>query len=124
MLRGPRAAESRTRPRGRTTKLICMKAGSVSHGAEQSSWVPLPPCSLPGGPPPWTSETSCFLSTRVSSDGSFLSVGGEPALGPGQGVPPLPTPASCTVAAPPCWLHPREAGGEGEAGAQLPSAGA
>ena len=40
-----------------------------------SAWVPLP------------DKVTCFVSTRVSSDNSFLSVRQEPTLGPWKGSP-------------------------------------
>lgn len=80
------------------------KPGPRSHGAERSPWVPLPRCSPPGGGgDPFSNETSCFFSTCLPSDGSFPSVGREPRR------------LSCTVAPPPCWPRPREAGAEGKA---------
>ena len=70
------------------------------------------------GSPPVPVKPLAFSARGISSDGSFLSVGGEPALGPWGRRPP----ASCTAAAAPCWPQPREAGGEGNAGTQLPGA--
>ena len=63
------------------TNPITIKPKTVSHVAELFSWVPLPYCSLPGCPSP---VISCFVSTCVSLDNSFLSE----LLGPGRG--PLP----------------------------------
>ena len=63
---------------------ITIKPETVSHTAEQLSWVPLPSCSPPGCPFP---VKSLALSARVSSDNSFLSVRQEPSFGPWKGSP-------------------------------------
>ena len=62
------------------TNPITMKPEAVSHPAGQSFWVPLPNCSPAGGPFP--NKISCFVSTFVSLDNSFLSVRQEPTFGP------------------------------------------
>ena len=62
------------------TNPITMKPEAVSHLAEQSSWVPLPNYSPAEGPFP--NKISCFASTFVSLDNSFLSVRQEPTFGP------------------------------------------
>ena len=67
------------------TNPITIKPKTVSHLAEQFSWVPLPYCSPPGGP--LLSKISCFVSTYVSSDNSFPSVRQEPSFGPWKGSP-------------------------------------
>ena len=59
------------------TNPIPIKSESVSHVAEQFSWVPLPDCSLPRYP---FSIVLCFISRYVSLDNSFLSVRQEPTL--------------------------------------------
>ena len=64
---------------------ITIKPGTASHVAEHFSWAPLPSCSPPGGPLP--NKGSCFVSTCVSSNNSFLSVRQEPHLGPWKGSP-------------------------------------
>ena len=58
---------------------------TVSHVAEQFSWVPLPYCSLPGHPFP--NKISCFVNTCVSSDNSFLSIRPESTFWPWKGFP-------------------------------------
>ena len=60
------------------THSIPVKPKTVSHAAEQFSWVPLPCCALPRCPFP---TVSCSVSTCVSSDNSFLSARKEPSLG-------------------------------------------
>ena len=62
------------------TNPITIKPETVSHLAEQFSWVPLPYCSPPGGPLP--NKISCFVSTYISLDNSFPSVRWEPTFGP------------------------------------------
>ena len=65
------------------TNPITIKRESASHMAEHvgsltfllSAWVPFP------------DKISCFLSTCVSSDNSFLSVRKELSLGPWKGSP-------------------------------------
>ena len=52
--------------------------------AEQFSWVPLPCSSLPSTP---SQKVSCFVSSCVSLEISFLSVRQEPTLGPWKGSP-------------------------------------
>ena len=64
------------------TNPISMKPRTVSHMAEQFSWVPLPYWSLPGCPFP---IVSCFVSICVSLDNSFPSVRQEPILKPWKG---------------------------------------
>ena len=66
------------------TNPITIKPKTVSHAAEQFSWVPLPSCSPPGCPFP---IKSLALLARVSSDNSFLSVRQEPSFGPWKGSP-------------------------------------
>ena len=66
------------------TNPINIKPKSVSHTAEQFSWVPLPYCSPPGCP---FSIKYLALSARVSSDNSFLSVRQEPTLRDLEGPP-------------------------------------
>ena len=66
------------------TNPITIKAETVSQIAEQFSWVPLPCCSPPRSS---FSIVSCFGSTHVSSDSTFLSVWQEPTLGPPKGSP-------------------------------------
>ena len=70
------------------TNPITKKPKTASHVTEQFSWVPLPYCSPPGCPFPI--KISCFVSTCVCSDNSFLSVRQEPSFRPGRGPP------SCT----------------------------
>lgn len=112
--------QSDTPERESTTALISIKAGTVSHGAERSSWVPLPPCSPPPGSAPVPMKPLAF-STCVSSDSSVSERREKsPPLRPWGRRPPV----SCTAAALPCWPQPREAGGEGNVGTQLPGAGA
>ena len=57
------------------TNPITIKPESVSHMAEQSSWVPLSHCSPRGCPFP---IKTCFVSTCDSSDNSLLSHLGQP----------------------------------------------
>ena len=59
------------------TNPINIKTKTVSHVAEQFSWVLLPYSSPPGCPLP---IESLALSTHVSSDNYFLSVRQEPNL--------------------------------------------
>ena len=59
---------------------ITIKPKTVSHAAEQFSWVPLPYCSPPRCPLP---IKSLALSARVSP----LSVRQDPTLGPWKGSP-------------------------------------
>ena len=66
------------------TNPIAIKPETVSQMAEQFSWVPLPCCSPPRSS---FSIVSCFVSTRVSSDSTFLSVWQEPSLRPPKGSP-------------------------------------
>ena len=61
---------------------ITIKPETVSHAAEQFSWVPLPCCPPPGCPFP---IKSLALSARVSSDSSFPSVRQEPSFRPWKG---------------------------------------
>ena len=75
------------------TNPITIKPKTASRMAEQSSWVPLPSCSLPRHPFP---IKSLALSARVSSDNSFLSIGQKPACPRALEGVPLPT----TVVAP------------------------
>jgi len=70
------------------TNPITIKPETVSHVAEQFSWVPLPYCSPPGCPFP---VKSLALSACVSLDNSFLSVRQEPTPGALKGGLPLPT---------------------------------
>ena len=63
------------------TNPITIKPESVSHMAEQSSWVPLRYCSPPSAFP----IVSCLVSMCVSLDYSFPSVGQESTLGPWKG---------------------------------------
>ena len=59
--------------------LITMKPETViSHMGEQSSWVPLPCCSLPGAL--LSNKAFCFISTCIYLDNSLLSVRQEPTL--------------------------------------------
>ena len=67
------------------TNPITIKPETVSHAAEQFSWVPLPYCSPPRCPFP--NKISCFVSTCVSLDNSFPSVRQEPSFGPWKGSP-------------------------------------
>ena len=60
------------------TNLITPKPETVSHAAEQFSWVPCPSCSLPRCPFP---IKSFALSAHVSEN-SFPSVRQKPALEP------------------------------------------
>ena len=60
------------------TNPITIKPETESHVTEQLSWVPLPYCSPPGCPFP--NKISCFVSTCVSLDSSFLSVRQEPSF--------------------------------------------
>ena len=57
----------------------------MSHTAEQFSWDPLTCGSPPRAPLP--NKASCFVSTCVSLDSSFLSVWQGPTLGPWKGSP-------------------------------------
>ena len=66
------------------TKTITIKPETVSHMAEQSSWIPLPSCSLLGHPLP--NELSYFVRMCASLDNSFLSARQEPSFDP-VGVP-------------------------------------
>ena len=66
------------------TNPITIKPKTVSHKAEQSSWVPLPDCSLLGHPFP---VESCFVRLCASADNSIQSVTQEPTLGPWKGSP-------------------------------------
>ena len=80
------AAESWTRPSDRTLKLIGIKAGTAEprrRAVTLGSLTPVLPARGSGGP--LSNETSCFLSTRLPSNGSFPSVGRERGRGP-----PLP----------------------------------
>ena len=63
------------------TNSITIKPETVSHEAEQFSWVPLPCCSLPGAP------SHLFVSSCVSLDNSFPSVRQEPTLVPWKEFP-------------------------------------
>ena len=64
---------------------IIIKPKTVSHVAQQSSWVPAPSCPPPGGP--LANQVSCLVSTGVSWDNSFPSVTREPPLKPWKGSP-------------------------------------
>ena len=68
---------------------ITIKLETVSHTAEQFSWVPI---HLPN-------KVCCFISMCVSSDNLFLSVRQDknPLSGPGRG------PHSCNTFT--CYLH-------------------
>ena len=66
------------------TNPITIKPENASHVAEQFSWVPLPTALHQV---PFPNKISCFVSTCVSLDNSFLSVTQEPSLGPGRGPP-------------------------------------
>lgn len=120
MLRGPRGRRESDTPERPNHKAHLRESREREPRRRAVVLGSLTPVFPARGSAPWTSETSCFLSTCVSSDGSFLSVGGS---GRTRRSPPPPT----------CFLDrgcsallaaPSEAGGEGEAGAQLPSAGA
>ena len=69
----------------RETNPITIKLETESHVAEQSSWLPLCYCSLPGCSFP--NKISCFVSICVSLDNSFPSVSQEPTFGPWKGSP-------------------------------------
>ena len=60
------------------TNPITIKPKTVSHMAEQSSWVPLPYCSPPRHPFP---VVSCFDSKCFLGDNSFQSVRRKSTLG-------------------------------------------
>ena len=64
------------------TNTIAIKPEAASHAAELFSWVPLP-CSSPLER--LFPVVSCFVSTYVFSDSSFLSVKEEPTLRPWKG---------------------------------------
>ena len=66
------------------TNPITIKPETVSHVAEQFSWVPLPCCSSPGCCFP---IKSLALSACISLDNAFLSVRQEPTLGALEGAP-------------------------------------
>ena len=67
------------------TNPITIKPETVSHAAEQFSWVPLPYCSPPGCPFP---IKSLALSVHVSSQTiHFLVLDKSPVLGPGRDSP-------------------------------------
>ena len=66
------------------TSSITIKPETSSHVAEQFSRVPIACCSLPALLP---NKVSCFVSSCVSSEISFLSVRQEPTLGPWKGSP-------------------------------------
>ena len=67
------------------TNLITIKPETVSHVAEQFSWVPLPYCSPPGCPFP---IKSLALSAHVSPWTIHFGVlDKSPVLGPGRGPP-------------------------------------
>ena len=68
------------------TNPITIKLETVSHAAEQFSWVPLPYCSPPGCPFPIKS-LALSRDLCVSSDNSFPSVRQEPSFGPWKGSP-------------------------------------
>ena len=70
------------------TNLITIKPETVSHVAEQFSWVPFLCCSSPRCPFP---IKSLALSARVSLDNSFPSVRQEPIPGALKEGLPLPT---------------------------------
>ena len=61
-----------------------IKPETASCEAEQFSWVPLHCCSPPRAPLP--NKVSCFVSTGVSSNNSFLSARPEPSLRALEGV--------------------------------------
>ena len=64
---------------------ITIKLETVSHMAEQFSWVPLPCCSLPGRPFP---IKSLALSAHVSPQTiRFRVLDKSPLSGPGRGPP-------------------------------------
>ena len=61
------------------TNPITIKPETASHMAEQFSWVLLPYFSPPGT---LSNKISCFVSTCVSLDNSFLGVRQEPDFSP------------------------------------------
>ena len=67
------------------TTLITVKPQTASHIAEQSSWVPLPRCSLPGRPFP---KRSLALSARVSPRTIHFRVLDKSPLLAVEGIPP------------------------------------
>ena len=70
------------------TNPITIKPETVSHMQSSSpEFLTL----LLSAWPPLSNKTSCFVSTCVSSDSSFLSVRKGPILGPWKGVPPPAT---------------------------------
>ena len=71
------------------TNPITIRPETVSHVAEQFSWVPLPYCSPPGFP----NKISCFVSSCFSLDNSFLSVRQKPSFVPWKWSPFLPSPS-------------------------------
>ena len=81
------------------TNPINIKSETMSHIAEQFSWVPLPCCSLPGCPLP---IKSLALWTHVSLDNSFPSVRQEPTLWALEGAL-LPTTSGPTQFKPMLW---------------------
>ena len=71
------------------TKPITIKPETASHPAEQFSWVLLPYFSPPGT---LSNKISCFVSTCVSEDNSFLFLlDKSPVSGPGR------DPSSCNT---------------------------
>ena len=66
------------------TNPMPIKPETVSHVAEQFTWVPLPFCSLPGSLFP---IVFCFISMCVSLDNLFPIVRQEPPLRPWRSLP-------------------------------------
>ena len=67
------------------TNPITIKSETVSHAAEQFSWVPLPYCSPPGCPFPIKSlALSAHVSPRTIH---FQVLDKSPVSGPGKGPP-------------------------------------
>ena len=66
------------------TNPITIKPETESHMAELFSWVPLPYCSTRV---PFPNKISCFVTTCISSDNSFLSFREEPSFRLWKGSP-------------------------------------
>ena len=82
------------------TNPITIKPETEVHVVEQSSWVPLPSCSLPGQPFP---TKALALSVRVSAQTiHFRDLDKSPLSDPGRGL--LPSPTAVIIHLETCWL--------------------
>ena len=68
------------------TNPITTKLRTACHVESKPPGLPWPPALRPGALP---YKVSCFVSSRVSLDNSFLSVGQAHSLGPWKGSPVL-----------------------------------